>query len=131
MAHGETVKPTHQFAVLPAFHTMRQALVVKHAKRSLDIGVDPRLVTVRRNRSAGIDHLRKGDIGSDAKPVLPDSFGQRLRHTKPAQRQYRAPFRLDPIGIGIITRISHREHAVGIAAQQQVDVDGQAASSRC
>lgn len=102
---------------------------MKHAKCCLNICIDPGLVAVRRNLRTSVDHLRKCGIGGDVKPVLPDSFGQRLRHTKPAQRQYRPPFRLDPIGIGIVTRISHREHAVRIAAQQQVDVDGQAASS--
>jgi hypothetical protein len=101
---------------------------MQHAKRRLDICVDPRLIAVRRNRSAGVDHSRKCGIGGDAKSVLPDCFGQRLRHAEPRQRQYRAPFRLDPIGGGIITRIGHREYAVGIAAQQQVDVDGHAVS---
>ena len=101
---------------------------MQHAKCRLDIRVDPRLVTVGRYRCTKVDHLRKGRINSDAKPVLPYRFGQRLRYAKPLQRQYRPPFRLDPIGIGIVTRIGHREHAVRIAAQQQVDVDGQAAS---
>jgi hypothetical protein len=77
-----------------------------------------------------VDHFRKCGIGGDVKPVLPDRFCKRLGHAKPSQRQYRAPFRFDPIGVGIIARISHREHTVRIAAQQQVDVDGQAASDR-
>ena len=107
---------------------MRQALGVQHPKCRLDIGVDPGFITVRRNRCTSIDHLRKRRIGGDAKPVLPDRFRQRLRHAKSSQRQYRPPFRLDPISVGIIARVSHREHAVRIAAQQQVDVDGHAAS---
>ncbi len=39
---------------------------------------------------------------------------------KAIQRQYRSPFRLDPIGVGIVARVGHRENAIGIGAEQQV-----------
>jgi hypothetical protein len=107
---------------------VRHALGVKQEECRLDIRIDPRLVTIRRHGCAGVNHLRKCRVGSDAKPVLPDRFGERLRHAKIGQRQDRSLFWFDPISIGVIARIGHREHPVRIAAQQQVDVDGQAAS---
>ncbi len=42
-----------------------------------------------------------------------------------AQRDYCPAFRLHPIGMGIIACIGHRENAIGIGAQQQIDIDGQ------
>ena len=77
-AHGKAIKTAHEFALAPTFHAVRQTLGVQRAKRRLYIGVDPRLVTVRRNRRAGVDHLRKCGIGGDAKPVLSYRFCQRL-----------------------------------------------------
>ena len=77
-AHRKPVKPADQFAVLPAFHAVCQAPCVQHAKRRLDICVDPRLIAVRRDRRTRVVHLRKFGVGGDAKSVLPDCFGQRL-----------------------------------------------------
>jgi hypothetical protein len=47
---------------------------------------------------------------------------------KAIERQYRPLFRFHPIGIGVIARISHREHPMSISTKQQVKIDWQAAS---
>lgn len=107
---------------------MRHTFGVQQAKSRFDVCIDPCLVTVRCHGCAGVDHLRKFDIGGDAEPVLADGFAKRLRHAKSGQRQNGPPLWLNPIGIGIVTRVGHRKHAVRIAAQQQVDVDGHAIS---
>jgi hypothetical protein len=41
------------------------------------------------------------------------------------QRQYRPPFGLHPIGLLVIACVGHRENAMAIGSQQQVNIYGQ------
>ncbi len=97
-------------------------------KCGFDIGINPSFISIRCSLGTGCDHFCKGHVAGDAKNIVANRFGQRPRKAEMIQRQDRALFRFDPIGVVIVARVRHRENPLGIGAQQQVDVDGHAAS---
>jgi hypothetical protein len=76
-AHGKAIKPADQLPALPALHAMRHAALVQNGKGMFDIGVDPCLMPVSSHLGTFVDHLRKGPVGGDLKPILPYRLGQR------------------------------------------------------
>jgi hypothetical protein len=88
----------------------------------LNSAVDPRAVAIFGFLRTGADNIGKDGVGRDAKPVFADGFGQRMRNVEIVERQDRPAFWLDPIGIGIIARVGHRENPAGIGAQQKINV---------
>lgn len=97
-------------------------------KCGFDIGINPSFISIRCSLGTGCDHFCKGRVAGDAKNILANRFGQRPRKAEMIQRQDRALFRFDPIGVVIVARVRHRENPLGVGAQQQVDVDGHTAS---
>jgi hypothetical protein len=55
---------------------MRLSTPVQLKECMLDVGVYPCLMTVSGRLCAFIDHLRKGMVGGDVKPLLPDGLCQ-------------------------------------------------------
>jgi hypothetical protein len=90
------------------------AAFVQRPKCVLNIRINPCFAPVILFLGACGDHLGKGGIAGDAKPILPNGFGERFAYLQVFERNDRPPLRLYPIGIGIIARIRHRKHTVAI-----------------
>jgi hypothetical protein len=90
-----------------------------------DIAIDPGFPTMLDALGTASDYGCKIDIGGDLKPILPYRLCERFGKVKAIQRQNRPVFRFDPKCLFIVTRIGHREDAMGIGFQQQVDIDRQ------
>jgi phosphoribosylaminoimidazole-succinocarboxamide synthase len=99
------------------------AETVQLAESILDVWIDPRIAPIFACLGAGSDNLREGSIGSHRESPLPYRLGQRFGQSEPVERQNCPVFRFDPEGVRIVSRIGHRENAVGISAHKQVEVD--------
>jgi hypothetical protein len=108
---------------LPAFDAMGVASLVQRQKGLFDVWVDPRFFPVVLHFGTQRDDLSKGGIGRNNKAVLPDGLGQGARKYELVQGQNSAGFGFDPKSLGVITRISHREHPVGVRMHQQIEIE--------
>jgi hypothetical protein len=127
-AHRQPVKPANQLFAEPALDAVHMAHGVQHTKCVFDLGIDPCLAPVVALGGTSRDNPSEYGVCRDAKALLSDRLGERLRQSEFVQRQYRAAFGLDPESVGIVAGVGHRENAIGISAHQQVEVYGHAFS---
>lgn len=90
--------------------------MVKPQKRVFDIGIYPGFPPNFGAFRTKPDHAGKVPVARHSKTILPDGFGQRFRNMEAIKRQDGAMLWLNPERFLILTRIRHRENAVGIGA---------------
>jgi hypothetical protein len=103
---------------------MRQTHFVQRQESFLDVAVNPGFIAIMRPLGAFLDHCAKLGIAGYMKTILPDGLGERFGQMKPIERQDRSILRFDPERLLVFTRVGHREYAVGIGFQQQVNLYG-------
>jgi hypothetical protein len=75
---SQPVKSAHEATFRPAFDAMCPPLLVQAAESLFDIWINSGVASIRLRFGTFGNDLRKSGVGSDHKPILPDSFGKRL-----------------------------------------------------
>tara|TARA_R110000824_G_scaffold209_24_gene1161 strand:+ start:10475 stop:10792 length:318 start_codon:yes stop_codon:yes gene_type:complete len=103
---------------------MRISQLVQVIERFLDFRIYPGFLAIGCLCGTYRDHISKGAIGGNPKPVGSYGFAERARHLKIVQRDDRPVLGFNPEGIRIVTGVRHREYSRRISFQQQIEING-------
>ena len=81
----------------------------------------------RPRLGAGAHDVGEGGVGADLEAAGADRAGQAVRQVETVERQHGAQARVEPVELGIVAALAHREDADAIGLQQEVGRDLQRA----
>ena len=103
---------------------MGMTYVMQSAHRILDLSVDPCCRAICRRCGAFLNNPIKGQVETCRKFSRFQRLGKRSRQMKAVKRQYAALFGFNPVNLGCIPVVRHRENALCIGLEQQSRVNG-------
>ena len=122
-ADRDAIEAADQLALAPAFDAVRMAAREQLAVERQDRLVDPALGMAGPRLGAGPHHAGEIGVGADLEDVLPHGARQTLGQVEAVERQHRAQPGIEPVELGIVAALAHREDADAIGLQQQLGRD--------
>ena len=77
----------------------------------------------RPRLGAGAHGIGEGGVGADLEAAGADRAGQPVRQVEAVERQHRAQAGIEPVELGIVAALAHREDADAVGLQQEVGRD--------
>ena len=122
-AHRDAVEAADQPAVDPALDAVGVAAPVQLGVELDDRLVDPALGMAGSRLGAGAHGVGEGGIGAHLEAAGADRALQPLRQVEGVERQHRAQARIEPVELGVVAALAHREDADAVGLQQEVGRD--------
>ena len=119
-AHRHAVEPAHQPAIQPALDAVGMAAPVQLGIELDDRSVDPALGMAGPRLGAGAHGIGEGGVGAHLEAAGADRAGQPVGQVEAVERQHRAQAGVEPVELGIVAALAHREDADPIGLQQEV-----------
>jgi hypothetical protein len=85
--------------------------------------VDPAFRMAGPGLGAGPHHLVEGSVGGHLEVALPHRPGQPLGQMEAVERQHGAQAGIEPVELGIVAALAHREDADAVGLQQELGRD--------
>lgn len=120
---GNAVESADQLAVLPAFHTVRVADLVKAQIELFDGAVDPGLGAAWPGGGAGQDDVVERGVEPHLERFGPHRPGQPPRHVEALQGNHAPALGVDQEDAGVLAGVRHGEDAAGVTVQEVAGVE--------